>query len=44
MKIIGSMPLRSPTQVQHGWWWLLRRAALAGQSFVDDAEVEAAVR
>ena len=30
--------------LQEAWWRLLRREALAGQSFVDDAEIEAAVR
>lgn len=30
--------------LQEGWWRLVRREALAGQSFVDDAEIEEAVR
>lgn len=30
--------------LQEGWWRLLRRAALAGQSFVDHAEIAAVVR
>lgn len=30
--------------LQEGWWRMLRREALAGQSFVDDDEIEEAVR
>lgn len=30
--------------LQEAWWRLLRREALAGQSFVDDAEIDAVVR